>query len=919
MTMPISPMLDADNPAGPVLEPGLLPAPESFSGNISEVAKEYVETTRTALETATWAGSPAYATCLWFSDAVDALVRFIVDTATARYSQRYARGAQQRCAVIAQGGYGRREMNAWSDVDLLILYPGRVSPYVETISERLVQTLFDAQLHAGWAVRTPRDCIEQAAADITIRTTMMDSRYIAGSKDLGVDLVAMVDAQLVAKDAAEFVEGKLAEAAERRARMGGSAFMLEPNVKDGQGGLRDIQTLTWIARARRGVSAIEGLVSNDILSESEATDLLDAREFLLRTRNALHLLARFKQDKLSFELQEQIASRSGYESTATHSAAEVFMRDYYSHAAVTARTCSDAIGRLTAPPEPTGLLTRLIGKKLRKGVSITGGQLVVDDAIFAEDPVNLLAVFHDAQLASVPMSAATCESIRRNVDRIDDGVVVSPAAIDVFMAILKASDGVYTTLAEMNRIGVLGRFIPEFGRLFCMVQHDFYHVYTVDEHSLIGIRELERVRDGEYEKDSPLLTQVMRDCDRPELLYLSMMFHDLGKGYGGDHDERGARMVVEIGKRLRMHVDDRDALEFLVRNHLMMSALAQTRDIEDDELVQSFVTEVQTPANLKFLYLLTFADMRAVGPQIWNGWRDHLLSELYLRAVDVFETGEVSEANRESRVARVKTRVAGLAQGVDEKRRLEAFMGDLPAAHLLSSTEERIIDDWRLYESLGNGIFRSGVTHFPSRGFSELAVCTYDSEGLFVRLCGVLSANLLNILSAKIVTTARGIVIDTFRVDHADEEVRALDPEVWAGVRRDIERVLAEEVEVESLVEAATRRRPAPAAIRKARKRARTAVQIDNGVSRQHTVIDVYAADRPGVLFAVADAIYRHGLAIHLAKINTYVNQVLDVFYVTDRGGAKVEDGEAVERLREAILERIRDTGDEASAIAVPG
>ncbi|TFH29653.1 MAG: [protein-PII] uridylyltransferase, partial [Myxococcales bacterium] len=645
MTSPSIPNADTDRLSDSRPSVAELPAADTFTGNISEVAKSYVETVRARIDKATWAGAAGTEICLEFSDAVDALVRFVVDAATVRYAQRYARGAQQRCAVIAQGGYGRREMNPWSDVDLLILYPGRVSPYVETISERLVQTLFDAQLHAGWAVRTPKDCIDQALGDITIRTTMMDGRFIAGSSDLGEELQRTVETQLVARDVAGFVEAKLLESRERRFRMGGSAFMLEPNVKDGQGGLRDIQTLLWIARVRRGISQLEQLATDGLVSEAEQMDLIAAREFLLRTRNAAHLLSRFKQDKLSFELQEQIAERFGYGKTSTHGAAEMFMRDYYSHAAVVARTCSDVIGRLTAPPEPSGLLARLAGKKLRNGVSIASGQLVAEEAIFADNPVNLLAVFLDAQRAAVPLSSGTRESIRRNAHLIDTGVIASRDAIAVFMSILKAGDGVYATLAEMNRIGVLGRFIPEFGRLFCMVQHDFYHVYTVDEHPLIGIRELERVRAGEYEKDSPLLTQVVRDCDQPELLFLAMMFHDLGKGYGGDHDEKGAQMVVEIGDRLGLHVDDRDSLEFLVRNHLMMSTLAQTRDIEDDELVEAFVKDVQTPSNLKHLYLLTFADMRAVGPQIWNGWRDQLLSELYLRAVDGFETGEVMEAN----------------------------------------------------------------------------------------------------------------------------------------------------------------------------------------------------------------------------------------------------------------------------------
>ena len=240
----------------------------------------------------------------------------------------------------------------------------------------------------------------------------------------------------------------------------------------------------------------------------------------------------------------------------------------------------------------------------------------------------------------------------------------------------------------------------------------------------------------------------------------------------------------------------------------------------------------------------------------------------------------------------------------------------MPAAYLLSSTDERIIDDWRLYESLGAGIFRSGVAHFPERGFSELAICTHDSEGLFVRLCGVLSAHGLNILSAKIVTSVSGIVIDTFRIDHGDPTVDPLDPEVWAGVRTDIERMLAEEVDVAALVDDAARRRPPTSSVRKARKRARTDVEIDNAVSRQYTVIDVYASDRPGVLFAVADAIYQLGLTIHLAKINTYVNQVLDVFYVTDAEGRKVPDGAALERVRDAILARIREPGEDTSRVA---
>jgi [protein-PII] uridylyltransferase len=694
----------------------------------------------------------------------------------------------------------------------------------------------------------------------------------------------------------------------RHASQGGSVFLLEPNIKEGLGGLWDLHTLMWIARAKAGLTSLGQLTEQDLASQSEQRELIRAHEFLLRARNALHFVTRFKQDKLSFDAQEEIAGRFGYEPTADHTAVDVFMRDYYSHAAIIARTSADILGRLTAPPEPTGLLSKLSSRKVRPGVTIAGGHLVAEESLFEEDSVELLRIFQDAQRQDLTLSEATQQIVRRNAKRLTLKAARSEEAVNAFMAILKSTDGVYKTLAEMNRLGVLGRLIPEFGRLFCMVQHDFYHVYTVDEHSLIGIRELEAVRAGEHAEDSPLLTQVMRECDRPELLFLAMMFHDLGKGYGGDHDERGALMVRDIGKRLHLHLDDRRSLEFLVRNHLMMSMLAQTRDIEDDELVAQFVRDVGTMQNLRNLYLLTFADMKAVGPAIWNGWRDHLLSELYLRAIDVLTTGAVNEVNRQARVRRVKNRLVAATAGEDERNRMESFLGQMPESYLLHTTDERIIDHWRLYESLGSGLFRAGVAHYPSRGFSELTVCTYDTEGLFVRLCGVLSARNLGIVSARIVTLAgRGIAIDTFRVDHANEDVDVLDPEVWAELRNDIEHVLADELDVAEMVDTAERSRPVPASIRRARKRARTAVEIDNVVSRKFSVIEMYAADRRGLLFRVANAIYDCGLTIHIAKINTHVNQVLDVFYVTDARGKKIRSEALKQRVVEAIRSQIID------------
>ena len=886
-----------------------LPEPDAFDGKLSDIAREYVESLRADVEQRLWAGASGDDLSARFTVGTDSLVRFIVDVETKRFARRYARGANQQCAVIAQGGYGRGEMSPWSDVDLVVLYPGRLTPYVETVNERLLQTLFDAGLQVGWAVRTPRECVERAQGDVTIRTAMLDGRMVAGAPEVGAQFEDTVLEFLMNRDTAGFAQNKMTELTDRHVREGGSVFLLEPNVKEGQGGLRDVHTLLWIARVLAGVVVLGDLEASGLATAREQARLVEARDFLMRVRTALHILTRFKADKLTFELQEKVAERFGYQGGPSHAASELFMRDYYSNAALIGRICGDLLGRLNAPPEPKGLLSRLSSRQVREGVSMTGGQLVVDETALQDDPVNLLRVFADAQRADITLSVASQDIVRRNSHLLGRELADSPAAIDVFMSILKAPYGVYRTLGEMNRLGVLGRMIPEFGRLFCMVQHDHYHVYTVDEHSLIGIRELERVRQGELKEDSPLLTQVMRECDGPELLFLGMMFHDLGKGYGGDHDEKGALMVRDIAVRLGLDVDQSRSLEFLVRHHLLMSMLAQHRDIDDPELVADFIREVGTVENLRNLYLLTFADMKAVGPKVWSGWKDHLLGELYERAIDAFQTGAATEANLEERVQRARERILAEAGGASEKRRLAAFLDSMPETYPLSVTGENVLAHWRLYESLGSAIFSSGVSHFPERSFSELTVCAKDRPGLFLRVCGVLSMHRLDVVGAKILTTAQGGAIDTFRIDHTravQQDENPTDAELWSRVRSDIEAALAGELDVDAMVAQARRAYRAPTSVRKARQRIHTSVSIDNDVARGQTVVEVHAADRPGLLFTLAGCLYALGMRISSALISTRVNRVVDIFYVTEADASKITDPARHEQVREAVLDAIR-------------
>jgi [protein-PII] uridylyltransferase len=896
----------------------ILPAPGSVTGKLSDVARDYFEAVRDELETAHWAGASGTDTVARFAACLDNLIRFLFETAIERYSRRYAR-TRQHCAVFALGGYGRREQCPHSDVDLLVMHSGGVTPFVETVTEQLLYSLWDARLQVGHAVRNASECVGLAANDLTIKTALLDARYLCGSPELAGEYESQVRRRIATSDVDGFVAAKMQEARSRHEKHGGSIFILEPNVKEGQGGLRDLNHALWMARVKGDAVDLEALREKDVLTSREYDEMAAAREFLFRTRTALHFHTNTKTEQLTFERQDAIGARFGYVAEGNNSPGDMFMRDYYHHAAVMSRTTEDIVDRMLAAPEKTGLLDRLVRQKtLRPGVTIVSGRLVIEEKAISDDPVNLIAVFRDCQRFDLRLATRTRELIRQKVDLLTPEVAGSRAAVDVFFEILRAKDGVFQALAQMNRLGVLGRLIPEFGRLFCMVQHDYYHVYTVDEHSLVGIRELEALRQGEY-ASSPFLTQTMRECDRPELLFLAMMFHDLGKGYGGDHDEKGAIMVRDVADRLFMHEDDRATLEFLVRNHLLMSMLAQTRDVEDPNLVVDFVKEVGTAEKLTLLYLLTFADMRAVGPQIWNSWKDHLLADLYRRASEVFETGVVSEADMESRAERTRRRLEGRAAGEAEKLRLRDFLATLPTSYFLGNPDDKIVDHWRLFESVGSSIFRHGVEHFPERGFSEFTIVARDRLGLFRDMVGALSAHGLNILSVRLVTTSTGWALDVFRVEHREDEEEDIDAgavDVWARVAETLDGVFAGRLDASALVRRKLISRTRRIGQKNTPRRSATRVDIDNRQSREFTVVDVYASDRPGLLFLIVDAMFGLGLDIHLAKITTHLTAVLDVFYVTDADRQKIEDPARLTEIRRSIIAALDPEETQAAASA---
>ncbi len=888
---------------------GITLGPLVAGADWGEQARDYLQRVKAALCERHRGGASGHEIVAAYTAAMDQLIRTLFEAASAACAERFAR-LDQRCTVVAQGGYGRGELNPCSDIDLLFLYQYKREPYIEYVSERILYTLWDTRLAVGNAMRTVRECVRLAAQDFKVKTALLDARYLCGDESLYHEFATAMERDVLKRGADRFFKEKLAETRERHERYGDSVYILEPQLKEGEGGLRDLHTAMWLAKVKFKTNSIAELVQKGVITEREQEELASARDFLFRVRNALHFLSGEHQDRLTFEYQERIARELGFRDSATFKGVEHFMRTYYLNAATINRFAAEIIERCLERRRPYFGIGRAKTRDIRPGVTISYGVLSVAGAeVVREDPSNMIRIFGDAQRHGVAISNSTKRLVRANLDLIDDAQRHDPRMVAAFLEVLRGKHTVYETLLEMHRAGVLGAFLPEFGALLCMVLHDLYHTYTVDEHSLRGVHELERLRAGAYKGIAPMLTQVMRDIDR-----LGMILHDIGKGHGGGHSERGARMIDGIAERLRLNTDDAGQLRFLVATHLNMSHLAQRRDIHDQRLIIEFAKRVETLDNLKKLYLLTFADMRAVGPKIWNNWHDMLLGELYLGTLDVFEREAFVEEDHAERVDRVKQRIAAAADGMYDRRGLQAFLRDMPDRYFLGTAEESILHHLRLVGSLDGEPSITEVKHFPEREFSEFTVITRDRPGLFSMITGVLLAHGMNILGASINTSRTSVALDIFRISHADQAESVQRPQRWERLQMSLAKVLKGELDVEHLVAASQR---VSLLAKKFVLRVPTEIDVDNDVSDAFTVLDVYTQDRVGVLFAITNTLFHLGLSIHIAKITTNVDQVLDVFYVTDADGKKILDAERLAHIRAEIYRRLTE-GEPAQNAAVP-
>ncbi len=815
----------------------------------------------------------------------------------------------ERMAVVATGGYGRGLLAPGSDIDLLFLLPYKQTAWGESVAEAILYCLWDMGLKVGHATRSVDECIRQAKADMTVRTAILEARFLNGDRALFDELVARFDRNVVQGTAAEFVAAKLAEREERLRRSGQSRYLVEPNVKDGKGGLRDLHTLFWIGKYVYQVRDVEELVNHGVFDKDELKLFRRCEEFLWSVRCHMHFLTGRPEERLSFDIQREIAVRLGYTEHPGLRDVERFMKHYFLTAKnvgdLTAILCAALEANHTKPAPALGrLVARLRPNTARRSLAESDDFIVdnnriniVNPDVFERDPVNLIRIFYLAQKHNLAFHPDAMRRASRSLSLIDKSLRENEEANRLFFEILTSHHDVETVLRRMNEAGVLGTFVRAFGRVVAMMQFNMYHHYTVDEHLIRCIGVLGDIEAGNNEEYGLANDLVKKLSPRQRsLLRITLFLHDIAKGRVEDHSIAGARVARRFCPRLGLSNAETETVVWLIENHLVMSTVAQSRDLSDRKTVENFAAIVQSLDRLKLLLILTTADIRAVGPGVWNGWKAQLLRTLYYETEPVL-TGGFSEVNRERRVALAQTEFREAMKDWPAEQ-LDSYIARHYSAYWLKVDLPRKVahanflrDAWSTGKTLATQVSFDAV-----RGVTELTVIAPDHPRLLSIIAGACAAAGANIVDAQIYTTTDGLALDTISVTREFE--RDEDEDRRAGRIADtIEKSLRGEIKMPDIVA----RKAAP----KGRLKAfalEPEVNINNEWSNRYTVVEVTGIDRPGLLYELTATISKLSLNITSAHVATFGERVVDVFYVTDLLGAKIASPTRQAAIRRALL-----------------
>jgi [protein-PII] uridylyltransferase len=852
------------------------------------------------------------------SAAMDRVVETVWSRALEEARQQHP---QVPVSLVALGGYGRRELAPFSDVDLLVLHePGDPKPFVKVASERLVYALWDLRLEVGYGVRDVAHCEALAQEDLTARTALLDLRWLAGDRALYRELEREQLHGLSSVKVEAFIDEKIREMRGRRERFGDSLYLLEPNVKESEGGLRDLQSALWIARARWKVAGVTELLARAILPEREIGELRRARDFLWRVRNEMHYLARRKWDQLTFDVQPQVAEFMGYRDGPDGSGVEQFMRHYYLAAKVVLTACDAIVDRALEPQNATGWRrvpppAAMTGAEKGKGPPraewpLPGGEFkvfrgrltIADKDVLRRSPAALVRLFAVADREGLDLYPYARDQAAAAVAELPPEAALDPEVNQELLSCFTRPGTRGRFLTLMHQLGALPRLLPEFARVTARRQIDVYHVYTVDVHSLFAVRRLYALRAGDVNEE--VIGFLMEHHERPLALYLGTLLHDIGKGLGGDHSVKGAPIAAQACERLGIDPADVADVEWLVLKHLRMNAIAQRRDLSDPHLIHGFAEECGTLDRLNKLYLLTYADVATVGPRTWTDWKARLLRELYEKTREVLAEGLERRPEPGTAEAGARARVGEALAGHAPPKLMARFLAAMPARYFLTAAPEDAPRHLRLLR-LGKELrLATAIRHRPDLGHSELAVTAPDRPGLLALLAGVLAANRIDIQHAEVFSTPQderslgwlaGRALDLFEVRGPEES--ALDPARWRAARRDLKRVLSGEESLDALL---ARKLKASSLPPKPLPGVATKVVIDKDAARHHDVIDVFTADRVGLLHTLARTFYELGLSVDLARITTEGHRAADAFYVRTAEGARLE-GERAQRVVETI------------------
>ena len=805
----------------------------------------------------------------------------------------------EKLSIISVGGYGRREMAPFSDVDLLFLTPYKMAPWSENVIETVLYLLWDLKLKVGHSSRSIKDCLRLGSGDYTIRTAMLEHRFVCGDINLASQLNEKLWKNLFSGTAKDFISAKLIER-ENRHEKHGQRYMVEPNVKEGKGGLRDLQSLYWIAKYVYQTQNINDLVDLNVFRSDEYLQFEQAEEFLWAVRCQMHHLADRAIEQLSFDLQVEVASAMGYHDSRDQRAVEIFMQDYFRHATRVGdltRIFLTSLEAVHAKDEP--LLERIFKRKpkIDKNYVVIHNRLAIkSEKEFLTNPINLLKLFSEALRTGLLIHPNAMRLVSANLAMVNNEFRASTEAQQIFLELLLKHGNPERALRRMNELGFLAKFIPEFEPIVAMMQFNMYHSYTVDEHTIQCLKTLAQIEKGELVEELPIASSILKDGVNRKVIYIALLLHDIGKGRSDDHSILGAKIAKQVSPRLGLNKQETETVEWLVRYHLLMSDMAQKRDISDPRTVRDFAKAVQSVKRLNLLTVLTVCDVRSVGPDTWNNWKATLIRQLYAETKAILEQG-AEALNRENRMTEAKKALREKLSEWDNKD-IKIETGRHYPPYWQGFQVDAQFAFAKLLRNLGADEIKIELTPDTDRDATRICFALSDHPGIFSRLAGALALVGANVVDARSYTSKDGFATAAFWIQDGDGS--PYNQARFSRLRRMIEKTLSGEVIPREAIKERDKFKKREKAFK-----VPTSITFDNEGSEIYTIIEVDTRDRPGLLFDLTRTLANMNVYIASAVIATYGEQVVDSFYVKDMFGLKFHSESKQKKLEQNLRQAI--------------